>query len=68
MKRKWVKITSSSNLAAATILIDLLKNEGLEVVSVNKTDSAHVHLGEIELMVPHDQVVVAKRIIQKAGS
>lgn len=67
MKRKWVKVVTTSNNIHATMLKNLLDNEGLEVVLVNKQDSAYVAIGEIELRVPHDQVIIAKRILQKVS-
>lgn len=65
MERKWVKIVSVNSEAIATMAKNLLELEGIEVVLVNKTDSAYVHLGEVEIMVPHNQAVVATRIIQE---
>lgn len=62
----WVKVYSSPNLQHVELLRHLLKENDIEAIVMNKQDSIYVTIGEIELLVNRDKVLLAKKIISEA--
>jgi hypothetical protein len=63
----WVTIYSSTNANQSEIVKSVLKDNGIEVVVVDKMDSMHIHLmnAGVELHVSPEDVVKAKHLITK---
>ena len=64
MKDNWQMVYSSSFLHQAELMRAVLKGFDIEVVVVNKKDSAYL-FGEVELYVHPDSVMLAKQIINR---
>jgi len=62
----WVKVYSSTNLQHAELLKHILNENDIEAIVMNKQDSSYVTIGEIELLVNRDKVLMAKKIISEA--
>lgn len=62
MDKNWTKIISTSDAYKAEIYKGLLEENEIEVVLMNKQDSAYL-FGEIEIYVIADQVIKAKHIL-----
>ncbi len=67
MTKKWVQVFSTKLEYIGEIVKAILEDEGIVSFAVNKTDSMHVQLfeGEIEIFVQPDDVIRAKRLIEK---
>ena len=63
MENEWVVIASFFDDVKTQIAIDLLINNGIEAVAVDKRDRNY-RFGEIELCVHRDNVIAAKKIIK----
>lgn len=61
----WVCIYASAELFKAKIAKDILKEDGIKSVVVDKKDSAYGTFGEIELYVQGEFVIKAKHILEK---
>lgn len=64
MDGNWVKIFSSSQHFKAEIIRGMLEENDITAVLVNKQDSAYL-LGEIEVFVPGDYAIKAKRLVNE---
>jgi hypothetical protein len=64
MIENWQMVYSSSFIHQAELTQAVLKDFDIEVVLVNKKDSAYL-IGEIELFVHPDNVMRAKQIINR---
>jgi hypothetical protein len=64
MDKNWVKVYSASDLYKAEIVKGLLIDSGINAVLINKKDSAYL-IGEVEIYVIPDHVIMAKRLINK---
>lgn len=64
--KNWDKVFSTKNLAEASIIQGLLKENEVPVQILNKQDSSYPMFGEIELYVPAHLIITAKQIIEKA--
>ncbi|MCB0397065.1 MAG: DUF2007 domain-containing protein [Flavobacteriales bacterium] len=62
---EWVNIFSDTNLQRVQIVMGLLDHEGIQSVFFNQQDSAYPSVGEINLMVNPEDVIRAKRIVEK---
>ena len=60
----WEMIFSTTLLYRAEIIKGLLEEEGIQCVIVNKQDSSYIAFGEIELFVPREDVLTAKKIME----
>ncbi|MBK6444085.1 MAG: DUF2007 domain-containing protein [Bacteroidetes bacterium] len=49
----------------AEIVQAVLRDEGIESVSVDKRDSSYIAIGEIELYVPGENATLARSIIEQ---
>jgi len=63
-KDEWTKVFSSNQLYQAQMVHDLLQQEDIEAVLIDKQDSFY-HFGDIEVYVKPENVVRAKHFINK---
>ena len=61
----WEVIYSSTLLYKAEMLKDLLENEDIPAVIVNKKDSSYLAFGELEVNVRRDDLLKAKLIADR---
>jgi hypothetical protein len=64
MSVNWVSIYSSKHIHKVEIVKAVLLDNNIDSVVVNKQDSAYL-IGEIELHVHPNDVILAKRILNK---
>ena len=62
---KWANFYSTDKLYNAEIGKDILEQQGIHCVIVDKRDSAYGVFGEIELYVQRENVIRAKHIFSK---
>lgn len=65
MEETWVNIFSTPKAYLAEIAKDVLYEEGIAAVIINKQDSTYL-FGEVELYVERDDAILAKYILEKA--
>lgn len=66
MEDNWVKVFSSAQAYVVEIIKGLLESENIHSQTLSKADSMHTHLyGEHELYVARENVMRAKRLIEK---
>lgn len=61
----WACVFSTSLLYQAHLIQDLLAENEIEAVILNKQDSAYINIGDIEVLVNTNHVIRAKHIIKK---
>lgn len=61
----WAKIQSTKERYKAEIIKDVLEQEAIQCVIVDKKDSAYGVFGELELYVQRENVIKAKHILTK---
>lgn len=66
MEKDWVQVYSSTFLHNVEIIKNMLESKGISSIILNQQDSFYVTIGEINLLVNRDQVVLAKDLISKA--
>jgi hypothetical protein len=64
MSSDWKLIYATGKLYLAEIAKDILEEEGIEVVLLNKQDSVYL-FGDIELLVKPDDVLRAKFLLKE---
>ena len=62
MDSNWVKLYTSSVAYKAELIKGYLIDNDIPAVVVNKKDSSYL-FGELEVYVPSDKAIVAKRLI-----
>jgi len=62
----WEVVFSTDHLYKAEIIRGMLEEEGIQAVVVNKQDSSYIAFGEIDLLVPREEVLNAKQIMERA--
>lgn len=60
----WELIYSNSFMPKVVLMKNLLDAEGIDTIILNKQDSFYL-IGDIELRVPGEQVIRARRILAK---
>ena len=65
MEANWVCIYTSSYLHTAELFKALLAENNIESIVINNQDSFYKSIGEVELYVERDNVILAKRIINE---
>ena len=65
MQKGWQQVYSSDQTHRIEIAKALLAESNIETFVVNKQDSTYITIGDIELYVKNDDVVMAKFIIEK---
>jgi len=63
--KEWVMIYANTFEPKVSLIREQLESEGIAAILLNKKDSAHIHIGEIELYVKRDSVIRAKNLIEK---
>jgi hypothetical protein len=63
---RWEVVYSTNLMYKAEIMRGLMEEEGIQAVIVNKQDSSYISFGEIEVMVPFQEVLFAKQIMGRA--
>lgn len=66
MENDWKKIKTYTNAIQAEIVKQMLEENGLPTVVLNKQDSSYL-FGKIELYVSESSVEAAVRLIEEAG-
>lgn len=66
MEKDWVKIYSDAALHKVEMLKALLEEKEINAVIINNQDSFYKTIGEVELYVNRDFVILAKQLINKA--
>lgn len=64
MYNDWVIVFTSPQIWEAELIKELLKQNDIESISLNKRDSAYL-IGEVEIYVTTADAFKAKQIIQK---
>ena len=64
MDKDWIKVYSETFEPKVEMLRIQLQNAGIATLVLNQKDSAHVHIGEVELFVKRDNVIKAKHLIE----
>jgi hypothetical protein len=65
MEKGWVKVFSTDQRHLAEIAKELLLEDQIESVLVDKRDSTYITLGEVEIYVRDLDVMKAKFILEK---
>lgn len=64
MEKEWVKVYSDTFEPKVEMFRIQLQNDGILALVLNQKDSAHVHIGELELYVKRNNVIKAKHLIE----
>jgi hypothetical protein len=64
MDKTWTKIYTTSDVYKIELLRGLLMDNEIDAVVINKKDSAYL-IGDAELYVKADHVIIAKRLINQ---
>jgi Zn-dependent membrane protease YugP len=64
MEKGWEKIFSSAQPYQAEVAKQVLEENGITAVVINKKDSSYLAFGEAELYVKQDDVIRAKQLIK----
>ena len=67
MENGWQCIYYSNQLYNIQIVRAALKDQDIESVIVDKRDSSYISIGDIEIFVPIEDVILAKIIIEQNG-
>ena len=59
-----IKVYSSNNPNQAIIIKQMLEENGINVVLLNKQDSSYLMFGPIELYVHEDEIIQAKKLLE----
>ena len=63
MESNYNKIYQTSNIIEAEIIMQMLNENGIEAVNMNKRDSSYTAFGLIEIYCPANDVVTALHLI-----
>jgi hypothetical protein len=64
MENEWVVIARLTDEFICQIAIELLRDNGIEAVALDKREKIYRSGGDIELCVHRDNVIMAKEIIK----
>ena len=64
MEKNWRKIFSTDQPYQAELARQVLEENGIQAVVMNKKDSSYLMFGETELYVSQDEVIKAKQLIK----
>ncbi|MCD6202168.1 MAG: DUF2007 domain-containing protein [Bacteroidales bacterium] len=64
MEKNWIKIFSTDQPYQAELARQVLEENGIQAVVMNKKDSSYLMFGETELYVSQDEVIKAKQLIK----
>ena len=67
MASDWVKVFSTELIYLGELVKGILEEENITSFLLNKKDSTHTHLfnGEVEIYVQPNDVIRAKRVLEK---
>ena len=65
MEKDWVIIFSTDQIYKSEMIKDILDQDHIDCVVLNKMDSSYLNFGGIEILVHSDNVIKAKHIIEK---
>ena len=68
MEKGWTSVFSSSDEYIVSIAKDLLDNNGVESVVINRKDSAYVIWGEAEVYVTDQNETQAREILKQLNN
>jgi len=66
VEKGWVVIFSTNQIYKSEILKDVLENNNIDCVVLNKRDSSYLNFGNIEILVRKEDIIPAKHLINKA--
>jgi len=66
VKRNWINIFSSANPIEVEIVKQMLEENNINAVALNKQDSSYQMFGIIELFVTEDQLEIANNLLKKS--
>jgi hypothetical protein len=67
-KENWEVAFSTSQLYQAEMLKDLLEDNKIPAIIINKQDSSYLSFGDIEVYVKRDDILQAKLIVNRFQS
>ena len=68
MEKDWVIVYSTNKIYLAEIAKQVLADNGMDSIIINKKDSSYNDFGDIELYVNRDFVIKAKALIKEIES
>ncbi|MBA7582102.1 hypothetical protein ES708_24022 [subsurface metagenome] len=68
MEKDWVIVYSTNQIYLAEIAKQVLADNGMNSIIINKKDSSYNDFGDIELYVNRDFVIEAKALIKEIES
>tara|TARA_B110000014_G_C19732155_1_gene382298 strand:+ start:387 stop:596 length:210 start_codon:yes stop_codon:yes gene_type:complete len=68
MKKNWIKIFSSNNPIKIEIIKQMLEENNLSPVILNRQDSSYNMFGTINLYVTEKEQIIALRLIHKKNN
>jgi hypothetical protein len=67
MEKDWILVYTFAQMYKAEMLKELLFDQGIEAIIINKKDSSYNDFGDIELYVRRDDILWAKTLIKSSG-
>jgi len=64
MEKDWIKLFSTDRPYQAELARQILEENGIQAVVINKKDSSYLMFGETEVYVNQDEVIKAKQLIK----
>ncbi len=65
MEKDWVNVFTTNQAYLAEMIKDVLADNDIQAVIMNKQDSAYITIGDIEIYVKAENVIKAKFLINK---
>ena len=65
MEKDWINIFTTNQAYLAEMIKDVLADNDVQAVIMNKQDSAYITIGDIEIYVKAENVIRAKFLINK---
>ena len=65
MEKDWVTVFTTNQAYLAEMIKDVLADNDIKAVIINKQDSVYVTIGDIEIYVKAENVIRAKFLINK---
>lgn len=64
MEKEWAVVFETDQLYRAEIALQVLQEEGVEAVIMNKKDSSYIVIGDIKVLVRNEFLVKAEELIK----
>ncbi len=68
MEDNWISIFSTDKPWQAEIAKQILNENGIEAVVINKKDSSYLTFGEVEVFVSQDNTEKSKELLNNIGN